>query len=128
MSLALQGEQVSQMTKFAIVSLTSSLLLTFGMDVFAAPKKAAKGAANAPAVLWQEPADIASRDMIYGPGGQEHQPKAPFKFVKEDMNGTSPKFVVTDADGTKWKVKLGLEAHPETAANRLVYAAGYYAD
>ncbi len=45
------------------------------------------------------------------------------------MNGTpSPKFVITDADGTKWKVKLGLETHPETAANRLVWAAGYYAD
>ena len=95
---------------------------------FAAPKKVAKEAANAPAVLWEDPVDIATRDMIYGPGGADHQPKDPFKFDKEDLNGTNPKFIVTDADGVKWKIKLGEEAHPETVASRLVWAAGYFAD
>ena len=33
-----------------------------------------------------------------------------------------------DADGVKWKLKLGEEARPETAASRLVWAAGYFAD
>ncbi len=81
--------------------------------------------ANASAVLWQYPADIASRDLYYGPGGKEHAPHTTFTFVKEDMSGTNPKFEVRDEDGTKWKVKLGVEARPETVASRLVWAVGY---
>lgn len=80
------------------------------------------------AVLWQDRVNIATRDVIYGPGGPQHQPHGPFKFVKEDLDGTNPKFVITDADGVKWKIKLGVEAQPETAASRLVWAAGYFAD
>jgi len=104
------------------------LVLTLCVTAFGAPKKVSKEPSNAPPVLWEDPADIATRDMIYGPGGPGHQPHGPFKFVKEDLNGTNPKFVITDADGVKWKLKLGEEAHPETAASRLVWAAGYFAD
>jgi hypothetical protein len=78
------------------------------------------------AVLWQDPTDISTRDLFYGSGGKEHEPHGPFTFEKEDMNGTNPKFDVKDADGKKWKVKLGLEARPENAASRLVWAAGYF--
>ena len=84
--------------------------------------------ANASAVLWQYPADIASRDLYYGPGGKEHAPHTTFTFVKEDMSGTNPKFEVRDQDRTKWKVKLGVEARPETVASRLVWAVGYNAN
>jgi len=84
-------------------------------------------AENAPTVLWRRPADIASRDLFYGPGGKDHQPHAPFTFLKEDLNGTNPKFDIEDRDGVKWKVKLGEEARPETVASRLVWAAGYFA-
>ena len=111
------------MTKVAVFTITPLVIAALSVTAMAAPKKGAKGAANAPAVLWQDPVDISSRDLVYGPGGKDHQPRAPFKFVKEDMNGTSPKFVITYADGTKWKVKLGLDTHPETASNRLVCAA-----
>src|SRR5580693_1804033 len=83
---------------------------------------------NASAILWQYPADIASRDLYYGPGGKEHAPHTTFTFLKEDMNGTNPKFEVRDQDGTKWKVKLGVEARPETVASRLVWAVGYNAN
>ena len=79
-------------------------------------------------LLWRDPADIASRDLFWGPGGRAHEPHGPFTFVKEDRKGTSPKFVVRDRDGTEWKVKMGPEARPETAATRLVWAAGYFAD
>jgi len=44
------------------------------------------------------------------------------------MSGTSAKFDVVDEQGVKWRVKMGSEARPETAATRLVWAAGYYAD
>jgi hypothetical protein len=79
-------------------------------------------------VLWHEPADIQSRDLFYGPGGTEHVPNGTFTFVKEDLDGTNPKFVVRDQDGIKWKVKLGIEAQPETVASRIVWAVGYYAN
>jgi hypothetical protein len=78
------------------------------------------------AVLWHAPADIRTRNLTYGIGGREHLPRGPFQFVKEDRGGSSPKYNVVDRDGVKWKVKLGQEARPETAATRIVWAAGYF--
>ena len=77
--------------------------------------------------MWTDPVDITSRDLLYGPGGSAHVPHGPFTFVKEDLDGTSPKFVVKDGDGVKWKVKMGIEARPEIVASRIVWAVGYYA-
>jgi hypothetical protein len=94
---------------------------------FAAPKRNPQSSAAAPA-LWQDPVDVASRDLMYGAGGAADQPRGPFKFIKEDLSGTNPKLVVSDANGVKWKLKLGVEARPETAASRLVWAAGYFTD
>jgi hypothetical protein len=79
-------------------------------------------------VLWRNPGDMRKRDLYYGPGSKALAPKPPFKFVKEDKSGASPKFDVVDARGVKWRVKLGSEAQSETAANRLVWAAGYNAE
>src|SRR5271168_1169735 len=53
--------------------------------------------------LWREPKDIRSQDLFYGPGGKEHQPHGPFTFVKEDLDGSNPKYDVRDQDGVKWK-------------------------
>jgi hypothetical protein len=109
--------------------------MLFAIAIQGAHKKPPKiGAAeramvdNAPAVLWRDPKDIATRNLFYGPGGREHEPHAPFTFHKEDLTGSSPRFVVYDANGVKWKVKLGAEARPETAASRLVWAVGYFAN
>jgi len=79
-------------------------------------------------VLWQNPVDIASRDLYYGPGGKAHEPHGLFTFEKEDMGGSNPKFDIVDQDGVKWRVKMGDEARPETAASRLVWAVGYFAN
>jgi len=105
------------------------LVIALNTATPAATKKVPKTAGGlfAP-VLWQDPIDIATRDMVNGPGGAAHQPKGPFTWVKEDTAGTNPKYVVTDIDGVKWKIKLGEEAHPEVAASRFVWAAGYFAD
>jgi hypothetical protein len=78
--------------------------------------------------LWSDRGDPAALDILNGPGGKEHQPGISFKFVEESMNGSSPKFVVEDENGAKWKVKLGHEVKSETAATRLVWAAGYSVD
>ena len=71
------------------------------------------------AVLWRNPGDIRSRNLFYGPGGEEHAPNSLYTFEKEDMDGTSPKFTVRDGNGVRWKVKMGAEARPETVASRL---------
>jgi hypothetical protein len=92
-----------------------------------AQQYATKGGAIA-AMVWTEPGDIRSRGLFYGPGGKDGQPQPPFTFEDEDRKGTSPKFHVRDARGEKWTVKLGVEARPETAAARLLWAVGYFAN
>jgi hypothetical protein len=78
-----------------------------------------QGTAGKP-VLWrQTPSTVES-----GSGA----PQPPFTFVKEDREGASPKFVVTDARGAEWHAKLGVEAHSDTAAARLVARMGYYTE
>jgi hypothetical protein len=71
---------------------------------------------------------IGSLNLFYGPGGKEHQPAGKFTFVKEDKEGSAPKFEIVDRQGVHWKVKLGEETKSETAATRLVWAAGYFTD
>jgi hypothetical protein len=77
-------------------------------------------------VLWQQPENISGLDMLNGRGGKKHQPKPPFSFLSEDMNGTNPKFDARDAEGTKWRVKLGEESRPEVVASRFLWAVGYF--
>jgi hypothetical protein len=79
-------------------------------------------------ILWQEPADIGSRNLRFGPGSPALAPAPPFKFLREDKSGESPKFDVLDSKGTEWSVKLGPEAQAETVATRLVWAVGYFAE
>lgn len=88
----------------------------------------AKSASGLPVVLWRDPVDIASRNLLYGPGGKEHAPAGKFKFVEEGKEGATPKFDVVDEQGVRWRVKVGPEARAETAASRLLWAAGYFAD
>jgi hypothetical protein len=78
-------------------------------------------------VLWRAPTDIATRDLLSGPGGSR-RPQGRLTFVHEDMAETRPKFYVTDEAGVRWKIKLGSEAQSEVAATRLVWAVGYFAD
>lgn len=84
--------------------------------------------ASARAVLWREPGNIPSRNLLYGPGSPELAPVAPFSFLEESKKGESPKFDVRDARGVVWTVKLGEEAQSETVSTRLVWAMGYFAE
>jgi hypothetical protein len=83
---------------------------------------------SAPAVIWREPVDIKTRDLFYGQGGQDHQPRGKFTFIGEKLDGVNPKFDVLDEHGIRWGVKMGEEARPETAATRLIWAVGYFAN
>ena len=104
------------------------LLFTLIFPVVASQKTKKKASGDGTPVIWQDPGDIASRDLFYGRGSADRIPKEPFTFIEEDMAGTNPKFDVTDANGTKWKVKLGSEAQPETTVSRLLWSVGYFTD
>jgi hypothetical protein len=78
--------------------------------------------------LWRDPGEIESLNLIYGAGSPEREPAGTLTFVKEDSAGATPKFEVVDQRGVHWKVKLGEEAQSETAATRLLWAAGYFVD
>ncbi len=113
----------------------AAVALSLIMPVHAYPfpqAEAGNAAASRPTdgspVLWTDRGDVASLDLLNGAGGKEHAPSGKYTFVEEDKNGTAAKFVVTDEHGTKWKVKLGEESQSETAATRLVWAAGYFVD
>src|SRR5580765_288777 len=112
-----QGRKLNRRLRFLLA--TALFITNAGAD-------SAESAGQFRNVLWTEPADIAQRDLFYGSGGQRHAPvgKA-FKFLHEDRKGYSPKFDVQDSSGVTWKVKGDVEARPETAATRLVWAAGY---
>lgn len=88
--------------------------------------KKTKAAPKGTPVFWINPTDIATRNLLLGSGGEESKPDlSRVTFVKEDTVGYSPKFRVRDAAGKEWVAKMGDEAQPETAASRLVWAAGY---
>jgi hypothetical protein len=79
-------------------------------------------------VLWKEPTDIATRDLMAGPGGEALKPdlsRVVFNGSDPDSTGYSVKWNVLDGAGTKWVVKIGNEARPETASVRLAWAVGY---
>src|SRR6266403_1132218 len=69
------------------------------------------------AAVWHDTGDVSTLNLLYGAGGKEHapDPNGKFTFVKEDMNGTSPKFDIHDENGVEWKVKVGEEPQSETA-------------
>ena len=108
------------------------LAFSLPVDAYQAPQERpftfTKGKQGASSPLWRDRGNIETLDVFHGAGGKAHQPAGRFTFVKEDKDGTQPKFEVVDAQGVRWKAKLGDEAKSETAATRLVWAAGFYAD
>src|SRR5687767_5323476 len=76
--------------------------------------------------LWQEPADLASRDLFAGPAPIVTVPDfaTPFTFVRVDRGGYSPGYDVRDASGVDWDVKLGKEAQTEVVSSRILWAIG----
>jgi len=77
-------------------------------------------------VLWRAPADIVTRDLYLGPGGESMRPDLrKVTFLKDETGGYSTKFRVRDASGHEWVAKVGKEAQSETAAVRLIWAVGY---
>ena len=110
--------------KLAAAALT---LLSLCTPAPAAGDKKEKGPAPAGTpVLWRAPADIQTRDLYLGPGGEAMRPDLRrVTFVKRETGGYSTKYRVRDGAGREWVAKVGKEAQAEAAAVRLVWAVGY---
>jgi hypothetical protein len=113
------------------VSIVLVLSLAIGLGSYGAPnadekkRKAPKGVP----VLWKEPADIETRDLFLGSGGEALKPDlSKVTFQTEKKGGYSTKYEVIDGSGKKWIVKVGKEAQPEAVANRLLWAVGYFTE
>ena len=124
---------VRKLTQWILLSVVFTFPGAGLADKAAAVKKPAQESKHADrsggkkvVVLWRDPTDITSRNLFYGPGGKTHEPHGPFVFLKEDLDGSNPKFTVRDSDEVKWKVKMGIEARPETVASRIIWAIGYH--
>src|SRR5215204_6401929 len=111
-------------------SFACAFLLTLALALPAHGVQRGKGkkkesAAGTP-VLWRDPGDVSALDLFLGPGGEAMQPDlSRLTFIREEKGGYSKKYRVRDAKGRVWVAKIGKEAQPETAATRLVWAAGY---
>jgi hypothetical protein len=118
----------SQQKRYELAILSVLFIVSFPFSLFANQSQDKKAVTDAAPILWRDPGEIASKDLRFGPGAAELAPAAPFKFVEEDKDGESPKFIATDANNVNWSVKLGTEAQSETVATRLVWAVGYFAE
>jgi hypothetical protein len=110
------------------LSLVILIVLCISTAAFAQKEsKKKKAPPQGTPVLWQEPVDITSRDLLQGPGGDATKPDlSRVTFVRDQMGGGfSINYRVKDAAGKTWVAKLGKEAQPETASSRLLWAVGY---
>jgi hypothetical protein len=77
-------------------------------------------------VMWREPTDLESRNLLLGAGGEEMKPDiSRLTFIEQKTGGFSTKYRVKDAKGNEWIAKIGKEAQTDTAANRLLWVLGY---
>lgn len=87
--------------------------------------KKRKSAPRGTPVLWRAQ-DADSLDLFHGPGGRGMQPDlSRLTFIEEEKGGYSTKYRVRDRSGRVWVAKVGKEAQSETAASRILWAAGY---
>src|SRR5690348_9060526 len=105
------------------------LLLTLPLSAAAQDSKDKDKKEKAPTgtpVLWHAPEDIEQRNLLLGAGGEAMKPDiSRLTFIEQKTGGYSTKYRVQDAKGNEWIAKIGREAQPDTAANRLLWALGY---
>ena len=109
--------------------LLCSILLVLSLPGTALPQKEKddkKKTYSGSPVLWHDPTDIASRNLVVGAGGEQMKPDVSHvTFIEQKTGGYSTKYRVKDAAGNEWIAKIGKEAQPDTSANRLLWALGY---
>jgi hypothetical protein len=119
----MRQSRITRLTNLAMI-----LFIGLSLTTLAQEDKHKKGeaAVTGTPVLWREPTDIESRDLLRGAGGEAMKPDvSKVTFLEQKQGGYSTKYLVRDAAGNEWIAKLGKEAQSDTAANRLVWAVGY---
>jgi hypothetical protein len=118
--------------KASVLAILSLILLSAAVPVQAQKdsekdkSKKPKIVYNGSPVLWRAPEDIETRNLLLGPGGEAMKPNiSRVIFLEDKPGGFSKKYRVKDAAGNEWVAKIGKEAQPDTAANRLLWAVGY---
>jgi len=123
---------LSQLRVGKFVALAFVLALSTSNAALGVQKKDDKKKKQPPTgtpVLWREQRDAASLNLLDGPGGAEMRPDiSKLTFIREETGGYSKKYRVKDAAGRVWVAKVGKEAQSETAASRLVWAAGFQSE
>lgn len=84
--------------------------------------------------LWQEPADLATRNLYDGAWGKDKapDPTVVYHYVKRKTEGTNPGITVKDPQGREWHVKQpphnnqGAEGPIEVTLARILWAVGYH--
>ncbi|HEU4875521.1 MAG TPA: hypothetical protein VFT44_20600 [Pyrinomonadaceae bacterium] len=121
-------------TKSGYRSLLIVLMLVLSFSAAAAQdekkkddkEKSVKKELTGKPVMWREPTDLESRNLLLGAGGDQMKPDiSRLTFIEQKTGGFSTKYRVRDAKGNEWIAKLGKEAQTDTAANRLLWALGY---
>lgn len=121
------------MRTITIAIVTVSLTISTACAGVKVPKAQTTPAPPA-ASLWIEPADLASRDLFYGPWGSEHAPNPAgvYTLLERKHTGVNLGLTVKDEKGREWSVKqpfpggLDSEAPVEVALSRLLSAIGYH--
>lgn len=80
------------------------------------------------AELWQEPRNLAERDLFAGEFSRASAPDPNDRFVVTGTktSGTQPGYDVKDSKGREWSVKFGVESRVEVTVSRIVEAIGYH--
>src|SRR6201988_2391978 len=116
---------MNRASRVRIAILVFVALLIPSLETSFAKSKKKKTPTGTP-ILWQQPTDIGSRNLLLGPGGTSMRPDLrPIMFIKEEKGGYSKKYGVRDGSGREWVVKIGKEAQSETSAVRLLWGVGY---
>jgi len=85
------------------------------------------------AILWQQPTDLATRNVYDGPWGARRapDPEATYTLVERKHSGVNLGMTVKDSQGREWSVKqpypsgLDDEGPAEVALSRVLSAVGY---
>ncbi|HEY0080657.1 MAG TPA: hypothetical protein VGB73_18780 [Pyrinomonadaceae bacterium] len=102
------------------------LLAALTVSTQAQKSEHTEGSLRGRPVLWRDFSRPKGLDLFWGAGGRQRSPDLRgLTFIEEEKGGYSKKYRVRDAAGREWVVKVGKEAQSETAASRLLWAAGY---
>jgi len=122
------------MTRTKLTLLAVGLAVVSAAACAKAKRPALQPSAPVPgAFIWEEPTDLASRDLFYGPWGPEHAPEPAdtFTLVEYKHSGVNLGMTVKDGQDREWSVKLPYpgdldsEAPVEVTVSRLLSAIGY---